>query len=840
MLTLARVAVASLVIVSATSLLRATTVPPTDNTAPPYLGSYGAGLSYGGMTHQDAMVKWLYRSQMFVHTGCGYQNWYAIEGESGELSAMSKWLANNPGGTINYMLCMLPGYQYTPMAGTSMAAGANGDYDAHFKTLATALVNRGLANNIIIRIGHEFNGNWYPWGVHNTTDAATYKTYFQKIVTAMRSIPGTQNLKFEWCGMDFVIPYTGFTINDAYPGDAYVDYIGADIYDACYATNTYPYGPGYTDAQRQQNAWYYLGQSTPVGLKSWCAFAAAHSKPFTIPEWGITSLTNGHGGNDNPYFIQQMYNFIQDPANNVYYHNYFDVNVSDGHHQLTQLPNGSATEFPNAAALFKKLFGIAPLPLDADIGTVGLAGSGGVVSVAGAGTGFVAGGTSDSFHFTSEAITGDYDLSVKIPTMTGTATAQSGLMLRQGTTANAPYGALFVSNGNCIFQSRVSTGGIAVQEASVGPVTLPIWLKLVRQGNGVVGYKSQDGLNWSFVGAQTIPMTAAANLGVAVSSGNTTALNTTAIDQVDKEEIETTLTGSITSAVVLDNVAAAGVTQLGTWTSTTTSPDFQGTDYLSDGNLNKGTCSVAFAPTLPTAGRYGVYARWPTSYKRANNTPLTVATPTGTTSLQVNQELGSYLWNYLGTYTFAAGATGSTTVSNTGTTAEVVADAVMYVPLPPTVLPLYTLFKDPFNNMAFTAQYGTIAGSVVGTDAGNAPYEGASQYKLAYTSGSVGYKFAFNTQNLTSATHLRIAQFGPLVNTTHTIGLRLGAADGTMGAYYTLTRKTTNQLIDIPMSALSAGMTLSQVNGIFLYPSAPTSGQSDTVYFDNIVFVKKY
>jgi len=67
-----------------------------------------------------------------------------------------------------------------------------------------------------------------------------------------------------------------------------------------------------------------------------------------------------HGGLDNPYFVEQMHAFVNDPANNVLFHCYFDVQAPDGHHQLSPGFKGDEkTEFPQAAARFKALFGLS-------------------------------------------------------------------------------------------------------------------------------------------------------------------------------------------------------------------------------------------------------------------------------------------------------------------------------------------------------------------------------------------------------------------------------------------------------------------------------------------------
>src|SRR6202012_5904186 len=126
------------------------------------------------------------------------------------------------------------------------------------------------------------------------------------------------------------------------------------------------------------------------GLAWFKNLAVAHGKPLTIPEWG-TWNTSSNGGGEDPYFNQQMYNYIQDPANNVAWHIYFDVSASDGNHQISLAPSEPPTAFPNAAALFMQLFSVAPFVINNDIGTTGLAGGCTAFAVTGAGTGFASG-----------------------------------------------------------------------------------------------------------------------------------------------------------------------------------------------------------------------------------------------------------------------------------------------------------------------------------------------------------------------------------------------------------------------------------------------------------------
>lgn len=65
-------------------------------------------------------------------------------------------------------------------------------------------------------------------------------------------------------------------------------------------------------------------------------------------------------GGDNPYYIEQMFNFISDPKNNVAWASYFDTFALDGDHQLCPRNiTGKPVTLVQSAAKFRELF--APL-----------------------------------------------------------------------------------------------------------------------------------------------------------------------------------------------------------------------------------------------------------------------------------------------------------------------------------------------------------------------------------------------------------------------------------------------------------------------------------------------
>ena len=240
------------------------------------------------------------------------------------------WWVSGWGATehpVEYSVPMIPS------TGGTLQAGAAGEYNQHFVNLAKSLVAGGQGD-ATLRLGWEFNGAWFKWSAKD--DPAAFAAYWRQIVNTMRSVPG-QTFKFDWCPT----AAKGAVAPDlAYPGDAYVDYIGQDIYDQSWI-------PNYKDPQARWQD--YL--TRPYGLQWGRSFAAAHNKPLTYPEWGLAIRPDGHGGGDNTYFIEKMYEWIS--ANNVAFHNYFEFNGADGIlHTLT-----GNTAFPQGAAKFRELFG---------------------------------------------------------------------------------------------------------------------------------------------------------------------------------------------------------------------------------------------------------------------------------------------------------------------------------------------------------------------------------------------------------------------------------------------------------------------------------------------------
>jgi regulation of enolase protein 1 (concanavalin A-like superfamily) len=202
---------------------------------------------------------------------------------------------------------------------------------------------------------------------------------------------------------------------------------------------------------------------------------------------------------------------------------------------------------------------------DADVGSVGVAGSAsyvnGTFTVAGGGAQIY--GAADSFNFAYQQLAGDGTIVARVVSVQGgSGWVSAGVMIRETLdpgSANAKvsnwptYSAIYLDD-------RTTTGGGTSEPGSANS-TLPCWVKLVRSGNTFSSYASSDGVNWTQVGtSQTLSMASSVSVGLAVDSGNTSALATAVFDNVSTSSAAqpapailglSATTGSIGSEVVI-------------------------------------------------------------------------------------------------------------------------------------------------------------------------------------------------------------------------------------------------------------------------------------------------
>lgn len=105
-----------------------------------------------------------------------------------------------------------------------------GQWDAYIDTWAQAAARQGLP--FMLRFGHEFNGDWYPWClVNNGSNGEAYARVYRRVVARFKAA-GAHKVQHVWCFNNASQPAAAW--NDprfAYPGDDVVDWIGIDGYN---------------------------------------------------------------------------------------------------------------------------------------------------------------------------------------------------------------------------------------------------------------------------------------------------------------------------------------------------------------------------------------------------------------------------------------------------------------------------------------------------------------------------------------------------------------------------------------------------------------------------------
>ncbi|GAA0657085.1 glycosyl hydrolase [Streptomyces thermocarboxydovorans] len=236
-----------------------------------------------GVDRMAQFSQWLGGTELTVgHTYLPGNDWSDIEGRAQWLEAWADWRNAKPGRMFVLNVPMqarneegVPDHEVREL----LRRGAAGEFDHHFRTLAERLVRLKVPETVIV-LGWEMNGSTYT---HRCgPDPQAWKTYWRRIVTTMRAVPG-QRFRFDFTpsrGRD-AVPWS-----ECYPGDDMVDILGMDSYDQ-------PSGMSFDEQV-----------SEPYGLRHHVEFARAHRKPISYPEWGL--FRNG----DNPEYMRRMLSWI--------------------------------------------------------------------------------------------------------------------------------------------------------------------------------------------------------------------------------------------------------------------------------------------------------------------------------------------------------------------------------------------------------------------------------------------------------------------------------------------------------------------------------------------------
>lgn len=135
----------------------------------------------------------------------------------------------------------LPVMTWMPMdsgSGTSYSLSTilNGTHDDYLRKFAGDIVRTNLP--VVIRLGHEMNGGWYGWSAGRTewnNSPDKFKAAWIHVWQVFQSVGANDNTVWLWSPsrVDNLKPSAGngiTAIAESYPGDQYVDWVGASVY----------------------------------------------------------------------------------------------------------------------------------------------------------------------------------------------------------------------------------------------------------------------------------------------------------------------------------------------------------------------------------------------------------------------------------------------------------------------------------------------------------------------------------------------------------------------------------------------------------------------------------
>ena len=235
--------------------------------------------------------------------------------------------------------------------------------------------------------------------------------------------------------------------------------------------------------------------------------------------------------------------------------NYSDINVAScqEYYYVVTITNAGYESLPSVEAGTEVLEALPSIWSNADIGSVGLAGSAnycnGQFTVNGSGGDIW--GTVDAFHFVYVYLPANTncDLRARVVAVQDTAgNAKAAMEIRQSLAANSAHALVDVEPSSGIELLYRPTAGGSTYSTVVSGEAPPNWVRLTWINNIFTAYWSPDGNTWNQIGLATnLTMSAGVYVGLAVCAHNNGVLNTSMLDNVSVLPPVTGLAASTTN-----------------------------------------------------------------------------------------------------------------------------------------------------------------------------------------------------------------------------------------------------------------------------------------------------
>jgi hypothetical protein len=222
----------------------------------------------------------------------GRNNWDAFR--SGSVAAAAR--SNLQAGKIHIITM-----SHAPETiGTTMnVEGAKNSYRDEQRKIGEWLQAEGIDDeDVIVRLDHEWNGDWYKWSAKYGGNAALRDAMGHYIDNIRES--GATKVQFELCcNVKSGAPFG--TWENVIPGNGYFNILSIDEYDA------YPPVRNTIDWEAHM--------SQPLSIRQGIKIAKRNNAMFAVDECG--AMHHGGGGYDNPAYWGFLYKELVDNADHI-------------------------------------------------------------------------------------------------------------------------------------------------------------------------------------------------------------------------------------------------------------------------------------------------------------------------------------------------------------------------------------------------------------------------------------------------------------------------------------------------------------------------------------------
>ena len=190
-----------------------------------------------------------------------------------------------------------------------------GERDACFTNVANYF--KGLGFRIMLRLFWEFDGTWMPWKATVGQEAA-WRSAWQRVV-GLFDKAGATNVGFWWTPTSW---FNQPLRNACYPGDEYVDWVGADGYNqASSSVQTSPLHAGWVEFWEMYNPTGH--GSTSVSIHN----QYGPRKPFVVGETGCLYDSSNAGRKAQWYRNIDAHGYAKPDMPYLHGIQFFDVNL---------------------------------------------------------------------------------------------------------------------------------------------------------------------------------------------------------------------------------------------------------------------------------------------------------------------------------------------------------------------------------------------------------------------------------------------------------------------------------------------------------------------------------